>query len=87
MINQSQSGLIKSKNILKNLKEIKIIEFDHTDVVRHPCFKNYPRLSVKKAQMIKVNVVSNNNLWKRYLKRPADHINRNIKKLNKRIII
>ena len=34
--------------------------------------------------MIKVNVVSNNNLWKRYLKRPADHINRNIKKLNKK---
>jgi len=36
LINKSQSGLIKSKNILKDLKEIKIIEFDHTDVVRHP---------------------------------------------------
>ena len=24
------------KKILKDLKEIKIIEFDHTDVVRHP---------------------------------------------------
>ncbi len=36
LINKSQSGLTKSKNILKNLKEIKIIEFDHTDVVRHP---------------------------------------------------
>ena len=68
LINQSQSGLIKSKNILKNLKEIKIIEFDHTDVVRHPLVsKNYPRLS-KKAQMIKVNVVSNNNLGKDILK-------------------
>ncbi len=36
LINKSHSGLIKSKNILKNLKEIKIIEFDHNDVIRHP---------------------------------------------------
>ena len=36
LINKTHSGLIKSKNILKKLKEIKIIEFDHNDVVRHP---------------------------------------------------
>ena len=36
LINKSQSGLVKSKNILKHLSEIKIIEFDHNDVVRHP---------------------------------------------------
>ncbi len=36
LINKSHSGLIKSKNILKEIKEIKIIEFDHNDVVRHP---------------------------------------------------
>ena len=36
LINKSLSGLVKSKDILKNLKEIKIIEFDHNDVVRHP---------------------------------------------------
>ncbi len=36
LINKSQSGLIKSKNLLKHLDEIKIIEFDHNDVVRHP---------------------------------------------------
>ena len=36
LINKNDSGLIKSKNILKDLKEIKIIEFDHNDVVRHP---------------------------------------------------
>ncbi len=36
LINKTQSGLIKSKNILQHLKEIKIIEFDHNDVVRHP---------------------------------------------------
>ena len=36
LINKAHSGLIKSKNILKYVKEIKIIEFDHNDVVRHP---------------------------------------------------
>ena len=36
LINKTHSGLIKSKNVLKDLKEIKIIEFDHNDVVRHP---------------------------------------------------
>ena len=36
LINKSHSGLTKSKNILKNLHEIKIVEFDHNDVVRHP---------------------------------------------------
>ena len=36
LISKSYSGLVKSKEILKNIKEIKIIEFDHKDVVRHP---------------------------------------------------
>ena len=36
LINKAHSGLIKSRNVLRDLKEIKIIEFDHNDVVRHP---------------------------------------------------
>ena len=36
LINKSHSGLVKSRNILSDVKEIKIVEFDHTDVVRHP---------------------------------------------------
>ena len=36
LTNKSYSGLVKSKNILSDVKEIKIIEFDHEDVVRHP---------------------------------------------------
>ena len=36
LLNKAHSGLIKSKNILKNIEEIKVIEFDHNDVVRHP---------------------------------------------------
>jgi len=34
--NKSQSGLVQSKNILKGIKEISIINFDHNDVIRHP---------------------------------------------------
>ena len=34
--NKKQSGLLQSKRILADIKEIKCIEFDHTDVVRHP---------------------------------------------------
>ena len=49
LINKSQSGLIKSKNILKNLKEIEIIEFDHKDVVRHPLVSKIIRAYQKKS--------------------------------------
>ena len=34
--NKNQSGLIKSQDILKGIKEISIINFDHQDVMRHP---------------------------------------------------
>tara|TARA_B000000565_G_scaffold193151_1_gene147625 strand:- start:221 stop:1225 length:1005 start_codon:yes stop_codon:yes gene_type:complete len=34
--NKSLSGLKRSKEILGHLNEISIIDFDHTDVVRHP---------------------------------------------------
>ena len=49
LINKSNSGLEKSKNILKNVKEIKIIEFDHNDVVRHPLVTKIIRAYQKKA--------------------------------------
>ena len=34
--NKSHSGLIESQKILKGIKEISIINFDHNDVIRHP---------------------------------------------------
>jgi phosphate starvation-inducible protein PhoH and related proteins len=34
--NKSQSGLLESQKILKDIKEISIIKFDHNDVIRHP---------------------------------------------------
>ncbi len=34
--NKNYSGLIESQKILKGIKEISIINFDHNDVIRHP---------------------------------------------------
>jgi phosphate starvation-inducible PhoH-like protein len=34
--NKNQSGLAKSQTILKDIKEISVIDFDHKDVMRHP---------------------------------------------------
>ena len=36
LINKNNSGLNRAKNLLKSLKEISVVDFDHTDVVRHP---------------------------------------------------
>ena len=49
LINKSYSGLIKSKKILKNIKEIKIIEFDHSDVVRPPLVSKIIRAYQKRS--------------------------------------
>jgi len=49
LLNKSHSGLIKSKEILKDLKEIKVIEFDHNDVVRHPLVSKIIRAYQKKS--------------------------------------
>jgi len=34
--NKNMSGLVKSKELLGHLNEISVVDFDHTDVVRHP---------------------------------------------------
>ena len=49
LLNKSHSGLVKSREILKDLKEIKIIEFDHNDVVRHPLVSKIIRAYQKKS--------------------------------------
>ena len=49
LINKSHSGLLKSKNILSDIKEIKIIDFDHSDVVRHPLVSKIIKAYQKKA--------------------------------------
>ena len=49
LLNKSHSGLVKSKNILSHIDEIKIIEFDHTDVVRHPLVSKIIKAYQKKT--------------------------------------
>ncbi len=49
LINKRDSGLIKSKKILKDLDEIKIVEFDHHDVVRHPLVSKIIKAYQKKS--------------------------------------
>ena len=49
LINKSHSGLIKSKKVLSEIKEIKIVEFDHTDVVRHPLVSKIIKAYQKKT--------------------------------------
>ena len=34
--NKSISGLVRSKQLLGHLNEISVVDFDHSDVVRHP---------------------------------------------------
>jgi phosphate starvation-inducible protein PhoH and related proteins len=34
--NKNMSGLVRSKKLLENINEISIIDFNHSDVVRHP---------------------------------------------------
>jgi len=48
--NNNLSGLSRSKNILGHLDEISIVDFDHTDVVRHPLVSK-----IVKAYSIKKN--------------------------------
>merc|ERR1712127_1050820 len=60
---------MSSKNILKDLGEIKIIEFDHTDVVRHPLVS-------------KIILILDNISWTTYLKNPNNFINKKLKLIN-----
>ena len=36
LLNTKTSGLIRSKQLLSDLDEISVVDFDHSDVVRHP---------------------------------------------------
>ena len=49
LTNKANSGLIKSKNILSDIEEIKIIEFNHRDVVRHPLVSKIIKAYQKKT--------------------------------------
>ena len=82
LINKRESGLIKSKNILKDIKEIKVVEFDHNDVVRHPLVSKIIKAYQKTSVDDKVNVITNNNNWFNFIKKPNYYLDKKINKLN-----
>ena len=82
LINKTHSGLIKSKNILKDINEIKVIEFDHNDVVRHPLVSKIIRAYQNKSTDDKINVITNNISCHHFIKNPNNYIEKKIKKLN-----
>ena len=57
LINKKNSGLIKSRNILKDINEIKVIEFDHNDVVRHPLISKIIQAYQKHQTFSKLNSI------------------------------
>ena len=65
--NKSMSGLNKSKKLLGHLDEISVVDFDHSDVVRHP-------LSIEDCErhtaiiMINVDVLSEDKNWSKKIK-------------------
>ena len=46
--NKNDSGLLKTKRILQEVKEVKFIEFDHNDVARHPLVSKIVKAYQKK---------------------------------------
>ena len=48
LINKNESGLLKTKKILEDIKEIKFVEFDHNDVARHPLVSKIVKAYQKK---------------------------------------
>ena len=54
--NKSLSGLNRSKKLLGHLNEISVVDFDHSDVVRHPLVSKI--VKAYSTVMIKVNVLS-----------------------------
>ena len=59
--NKSLSGLNRSKKILGNLNEISVVDFDHSDVVRHPLVSKI------------VKAYSDNNLSLIHISEPTRH--------------
>ena len=64
LINKNHSGLLQSKKILQDIKEVKCIEFDHTDVVRHPLVSKIIQAYQQKTDD-KVDVFVKNKNWKK----------------------
>ena len=64
--NKNMSGLDRSKKILSHLNEISVIDFDHTDVVRHPLVTKIVKAYNHNDQ---VNVLCEDYSWTKRIKK------------------
>jgi hypothetical protein len=79
-----ESGLYETTKILKDIKEIKTINFDHNDVMRHPLVSKIVKAYddyEKKSQMVKVNLVIENKNWKSRYPKVNLFLTKSIKKI------
>ena len=63
--NKNMSGLNRSKQILSHLNEIGVVDFDHSDVVRHPLVSKIVKAYNNND---KVNVLSEEKSWAKKIK-------------------
>ena len=80
--NKSLSGLKRSKKLLGHLKEISVVDFDHTDVVRHPLVSKIVKAysDQKNRLMIKANVILDYSKWKNKIKNPNNYFKKKLQK-------
>ena len=81
--NKNQSGLIKSQDILKGIKEISIINFDHQECDETSIGNKNCRSLSKEIPMIKVNVEVSNKSWNKKIKNPKRYFSKKLKKISK----
>ena len=66
LLNKSHFWINQIKKILEKIKEIKILEFDHKDVVRHPLVSKiiqaYQKVDDKKLMFLSIIRFGNLNL-------------------------
>ena len=65
--NKQASGLDRAKKLLSHLNEISVVDFDHTDVVRHPLVSKIVKAYSNSNDQ--VNVLSEDKSWSKKLKR------------------
>ena len=84
--NKSLSGLNKSKKLIGHLDEISVVDFDHSDVVRHPLVSKIVK-AYSDQKMIKAEVIIDNTAWEKKKTNITKLFNRILKNLPKKYIL
>ena len=83
--NKSLSGLNRSKKLIGHLDEISVVDFDHSDVVRHPLVSKIVK-AYSDQKMIKAEVIVDNTAWKK-IKNISQLFNKILKNLPKKYVL